>query len=77
MVTPTKAPRADRTRASTMVPTKAEKPLKPMTRKVAISAARLETEAYIVFNAPASAPMAMMMPSGQPKYLINRPDRSA
>ena len=56
---------------------KAEKPENPITLKVAISAARLETEAYMVFSAPAKAPMAMMIPRGQPKYLIKRPERSA
>jgi hypothetical protein len=45
---------------------KAETPENPITLRVAISVARAETEAYMVFRAPARAPIDMMTPSGQP-----------
>ena len=50
------------------MPTKAGKPPKPMARKVAISTARAATELYMVLSAPASAPSAMAMASGQPSF---------
>ena len=53
-----------------MVPTKAEKPPKPIARKVAISDARAATELYMVLSAPASAPSAMAIASGQPSFWI-------
>src|SRR5262245_57043243 len=53
---------------STSVPTKAGKPPKPMARKVAISTARAATEEYIVLSAPARAPNAMAIASGQPSF---------
>ena len=56
------------TSASIKVPKKAGNPPKPMARKVAISVARAATDEYIVLSAPASAPNAMAMASGQPSF---------
>ena len=57
-----------------MVPKNAAQPEKPMMRKVAISAARAATEEYMVLSAPASAPIAIMMPSTQ-AMTMNAPRR--
>ena len=46
-------------------------PRKPMARMVAISRARPATAAYMVFNAPNTAPMAMMVPMTVPRILIS------
>ena len=42
-----------------------------MARMVAISRARPATAAYMVFNAPNTAPMAMMVPMTVPRILIS------
>ncbi len=47
------------------VPKNAAHPEKPMMRKVAISEARDATDEYMVLSAPASAPIAIMIPSTQ------------
>ena len=41
-----------------------------MARNVAISIARAATELYMVLSAPASAPSAMAIASGQPSFWI-------
>ena len=53
---------------SISVPTNAGTPLNPMARNVAISVARAATDEYIVLSAPASAPNAIAMASGQPSF---------
>ena len=53
---------------SASVPTKAGKPPKPMARSVAISVARAATDEYIVLSAPAIAPSAIAIASGQPSF---------
>ena len=50
------------------VPKKAGNPPKPMARNVAISVARAATEEYMVLRAPARAPNAIAMASGQPSF---------
>src|ERR1700752_5314045 len=47
---------------------------KPITRSVAISRERYATAAYIVFMAAKQEPMAMMMATIVPTYLIRAPE---
>ena len=67
---PTILPMAAKVIASAMVPIKAEKWLKPMALKVAISIALSDTEVYMVFKAPANAPRAMIELITQPNMAM-------
>jgi len=77
---PMMPPMTDKSSDSTSVPMKAGVPPKPIARRVAISTARAATDEYMVLRAPASAPNAIAMASGQPSFWIRSvvwPDCSA
>src|ERR1700751_4233038 len=74
---PRTPPIAARINDSVRVPTKAGRPPNPIARSVAISVVRAATEEDIVLSAPARAPNAIAIASGQPSFWIRSVVREA